>query len=796
MTLSSLRQAIRSLRRRPGLSIPALLLLALAIGGNVAVFSLAFATLIRPLPFIEPERLVQVWESDRARARVEVSPATFGAWRRQTSVFSEVACAYGDGRGVVVTGPGEPVWLPAVSVSPHWFALLGIRPESGRVFLPDEPSAVMVSHRLWNERFGGASPGDDPAIELDGRSFQIVGVVPAGTWFPEEADVWRPLVVADQVGPRERGTRYLRVVGRLAPSRSVNEAREALKVLAEDLARQWPETHGESGITVVPLGESLVESVRPAIRALLVAVLLLVLLGSFNVANLLLARSVARREELATRVAIGATRSQIFGLESAEGLLLGLAGGLLGCGVAVALVALAEHWISLPTGRVLVIHGPVLLYALGVSLAVGLVAGSAAALRNVWSDSVRSVQSGARFAPGTTRARRTLIAVEVGLAVALLALSGTVSRSFFTLVRSDPGFQMDRLLAADLLLPQRTRGPERFIALRRVTGQLVERAAALPGVRSAAFATAAPYRSNPVRFHVRRSEAEPETRRLLVYNSVSPSYREVLGLPLVAGRFFEPTDREDSELVAVLNRRAAEVLAGGGREVLGQSISLELEPGKTRRVVGIVEDAETQGPGRDREPVLFVPFSQAPLHFGTVLLRATEAGGAPDWNREVRSSFEKVDPLVKVYRLRTVSEARAETIGGPRLASFLLGGLAGLAVLLSMIGVASIVALAVRERRHELSIRMALGAEPRAVLRRLLQETAFDVSLGVAGGAAVAWFLNRLATRSLVTTVETPIWVVVAAVGLAFSAALFAAYLPARGVLRLDPSEVMRSPHR
>lgn len=827
---SDLRQAARSLAHRPGFLAVAVLTLALGIGANSALFSMVNAVLLRPLPYQDAERLVWIeHEVPSFGARV-VLGADFLDWREGSRTLSRIA-AFDDGASVTVTGRGEAERLAGARVSSDFLAMLGVRPEEGRDFRPDEerPAAAdttIVSRRLWDRLFGGRPFGGEPAITLDGHSFTVVGVLPRDFRFPgkPEVDVLVPLSLDLAVERGRQNMSLVEVIGRLAPGATLGAARAELDAIhqrGEAAAVHAPATPpaqpagpsprsatrifnrpgGGGGLpemilSVVPLRDRIVGDTRTALLVLLGAVALVLLIACANVANLLLARATARHREIAVRAALGASRSRIARHLLTESALLGLLGG--GCGLVLAAFGVRLLLASVPpdlAGGVfhqipMGIDGTVLLFTLALSLATGLLFGLAPMVA-AWRPDLQ-----APLKEGGTRGRssvagRLLVAAEVALAAVLLTGAGLLLRSFLRVSAVEPGFRAERTLTAALELdPSRYATPVSQAAFAQ---ELTERVRSLPGVAAAGFGDAVPLTG----FHMKVGGPRPEGRPDFDPPGVAmvvatPGYFESLGIPLVRGRSFAATDSATGPKVAIVSETLAR-LVWAGQDPVGQRFQRGSEKDWIT-VVGVAADSRFEGLEQETRPVLYRPFAQQPIPLGYLTVRTVTGDMDPlSLVATVRREARALDAGVPLYDVSTMEQRLAHSVAERRFSLTLLGLFSILAVVLAGVGLYGVLAYLVAERTWEIGVRMALGAERRRVLGLVIGQGLWPAVLGVAAGLAAALALSRVLASAVfgITTTDPLTYAAIPTVLLLV--ALAASYLPARRATRVDPIAALRA---
>jgi putative ABC transport system permease protein len=798
-----IRFGARMLRKQPGFTLVAVLTLALGIGANTAIFSIVNAVLLRPLPYQAPDRLTQVWEHNRSKNKPHssVAPANFLDWKGQTQLFEGMA-AYDIFPGFNLTGAGEPERVQAARVSVGLFPLLGVSAVTGRVFTIEEEQrghhqVALVSYGLWQRRFG-ADPGlVGQTLSLNDQSFTVVGILPPDFHFlPTEYEIFIPMVL-DGWEATARGTHPLRVVARLREGITLAQAQAEMDQIAHRLEQEYPKFNTGVGVTVVPLHEQLVGESRRALLVLLGAVAFVLLIACANVANLLLTRAVTRRKEMAVRMALGAGRVRLIRQLLTESLLLAGAGGVSGLLLALWGVHILKTFLLqnalLPRGEAIGLDGRVLVFTLGISLVTGLIFGLAPGLAVSKTDLNDALKEGGRRAGGGVQDRRfrqALVIGEVALALVLLVGAGLMIQSFLRLRQVDPGFRPENVLAADLSLPASRYKDGRQIS--HFQRQLLERIAALPGVRSVGAAAYLPFSgtNNSWTYEIERRPTLPAIEwKDAGWRPVTANYFRTMSIPLIDGRDFAASDDvESAPGVAIINETSARTF-WPGEELLGNRFKLE---GRTYTVVGVVKDVRHARLDGKAEPEIYFPYSQLPITWrGMTVVARTEA--APEeLAAALRSAVEELDKDQPIYRVRTLEGAIAESVSRPQLYLLLLGSFAALALLMAALGLYGVMSYAVTQRTHEIGIRMAFGAQPRDALKLVIGAGLTLTLIGIAIGLLAAFALTRVMESLLFGLSATDPLTFAAVAFLLIAVAFLACYLPARRATKVDPMVAMR----
>jgi len=807
LPMDKLRQdlayAVRRLARAPGFTLIAVATLALGIGADSAIFSVVSAVLLRPLPYPEPERLVQVAQTWRGKSTEVYSPQNFLDVQTEAGSFESMAAI--NGGGITLTGSGAALRVESAEVSASFFDVLRARPSLGRGFEPNEnepgyTKVAVLGHELWRSRFGADPSLVGQTVQLNREPHLVVGVASRGFAFPEGTQIWTPIEYDPRFRSNSRGAWYLGVIARLKPGASVPGAREEVATIGGRLAREYPDENEGVGATVTPLHESLVGRSRPALLVLLGAVGLVLLIACVNVANLLLARMAARETELAVRSALGAGRGRLLRQLLTESVLLAALGGLAGLLLASllldSLLALQPEGVA-RLGEVR-IDRAVVAFSAALSLATGLLFGVFPALQVTRATSAQALREAGRGLLSRRGGRLCagLVVGQMALAMVLLAGAGLLVRSFFGLVRVDPGFRPESALTFRLSLPEQAYASEE----RRGAffDDALQRLAGLPGVRSTAAVAGLPLGGMQfqISFEVTgRPPIPPAQQPSLEVRVATAGYFELMGIPIQRGRSFERTDGSESPQVVLLNESAQRAFFAG-EDPLGKRITLGLgrEEGKPRpggEVVGIVGDVKESSLSEKAPPTIYLPYAQLSLSSMNVLLRTAvpPRSLAP----AAEAAVHRLDPELPVAGMRTLEEVVGRSVSEPRFYTLLLATFAVVALLLAALGIFGVMSFAVVQRHREIGIRVALGAHAADVLRMVLGRAIGLVALGVGGGLLGALALSRT-VRSLLFNLSPTDPATLGAVAVLLTlVALLASYLPARRATQVDPLEALRS---
>jgi putative ABC transport system permease protein len=800
MLRDDLRHAVRVLGHSPALTVPVVLVLAIGIGATAAVFTLANAVLLRPLPFEAPDRLVLLDESAPKRD-IPSMGTTFPNlqdYQRETRTLQGIAGYFeGFGGGFPLTGGGEPERVDGAWVSWNLFQVLGVRPVLGRSFTPAEDrrgvqSAVMISHGLWQRRYGGDPRIIGRSIQVGGVARTVVGVMPTGFRFPETGDVWAPLSLDPAENPRTM--HFLTAIGRLRDGVTVEQAAAEMTGIMAGIRRRFPDVAGDVELSVVPLRERLTGEYAPVLVRLLGAAFFVLAIACTNVTNLLLARAVSRRREFAVRAAVGANRRRVVRQLLTESCVLGVFGGLAGLALGATIVPaiLRSAPIDLPYWIHVQPDWRVLLFTSAIIGGTSLLFGIAPALHATGVDLTSALkESAGGSAPGTNRVRKGLVVVQLALSVVLLVGAGLMLRSLVNLGKVDLGFRAEEVLTFRLALPAtRYQGlPLRAAFYERLTREL----AALPYVRAAAATGGLPFGGVWGRTVV--AEGDPRTSLSELpdarYVPVTPDYFRAMGIALRRGRAFTSADGFEAPVV-ILSQQLANRL-WPGRDPIGRRLKVDpfypKEPWRT--VVGVVGDVRSSSPREEPPPTMYVPYASEPIRPMTVVVRGmTSMPILEAAARQVVRSLDRELPLAAVRPMTVVVERVNWTF---RLYTQLFVVFAAVAILLAAVGLAGVMSHFVAERRREIGVRMALGAAPFDVVALVMRSATLLAAGGLVAGLIGAVLLARSLSSLLFGVTPEDSATLAAVLVLLTSVALVASWLPARGAARVNPIEALRT---
>jgi putative ABC transport system permease protein len=796
--LTDLRHGFRSLLRSPGFTAVAVLTLALGIAATTAIFSIVETSLLHPLPFANPGRLVYLRESKMPQLpEFSVSPSNFLTWQAQTRSFAEMAALAS--RPFNLTGSGQPERLLGDRATANLFGMLGVRPVIGRDFQPSDdavgaPPVLLLSYGLWQRRFGGDPSVLGRTVTLTDTDYTIVGVMPpAAQALRTDVALWVPMAFTDVERHDRYGSHYMRAIGRLKPGVTIDQARADLDVVARRLEVDHPDDDKGWRVLATPYEQYAVRDVRTGLLILIAAVGLVLLVACANVANLQLARGLGRHKELAIRAALGAGRGELVKQLVAESLVTATAGGAVGLLLAGwmlrALLALSPA--QLPRAADVGIDLPALAFVLGVSMLALAIFGLVPALQVSRVDLRDALNTGGRGdRPGLRRrTRRALIVGEIAMATLLLVVSGLTLRSFVRVQQVDPGFVASGAIAAGLSLPGDRYRDE--AAYRRFFTQLVERVSVLPGVTAAGVTESLPFFSDNVE-GIRidgRPPVAPTDRPSANYYSVTPDYFRAMGIRLVRGRLFTAQDSADAPRVAVINERFAKELFPG-QDPLGERVEVSSSKG-WREIVGIVADTKQYALTTDTTKQVYDPFAQHPMQGMTLVVRtASDPAGVAG---PVRRAAASLDPDLPIGEMRTLSDLVAQSVAPERFSMLLLGAFAVSALFLAAIGLYSVISYSVSQRVNEVGIRMAHGARRGDIVWLVLREGLGLALLGVAIGLAGSVAAGRLMAGLLFHVPATDPATLAAVPAVLLAVAALACVVPAWRAARVDPIVTLRA---
>ena len=799
------RAGWRAIRRSPGLSAVAIVTLALGIGANTAVFSVVDAVLLRPLPYAQPHRLVAIRESAPPQFPVmSVSLPDYYDWAQQSKTLHLAAYRQ---TSFNLTAPGtQPEALQSAQVTGNLFPILGVQPRLGRDFTaredaPGGPRAVMLSNALWRRRFGGSRQIVGRAITLNGNPYTVIGVMPPGFDFPGKIRLWVSLGALRATKNMSRRDNHPGIVGigRLRAGSTLAQARAEMTTIARRLSLAYPKSNTGVGVRLVRYLQYSVRGAGAALWALLAAVGLVLLIACANLANLLLARAAARRQEFAVRAALGASRRQIWTQVLGESLTLALLGGAAGLAVAAIGVHMAIPLMpsDLPRARQLGLDWRVLLFTIAVAVACGVLFGLAPAWRHGDAgvhDALKEGGRGSAEARGGRRLRDALIVAEVALALVLLAGAGLLLRSFLAVLGTSPGFNPHHELLFEVSLPRRRfpKAPQQAAFFRQALVQLRR----LPGVTAAAVAMPMPFTGSDWESNYRvvgRPKPAPGHSPSSNFAIISPSFFRTMRIPLLRGRYFTAADNAKSPKVVIISQDFARKDWGGAAQAVGKQIKTQ---GFTATIVGVVPRIKTEGLTGDTEmdklPETYAPLAQYPVNDFFFALRAAPGLKPMALAGPAGRAIQSLDANLPIANAGTMSALVGQSLAPRRLSLVLVLVFAALALILAAVGIYGVMSYAVARTTHDLGLRMALGARRRDVVGLVLRRGLLLAGAGAAAGLALALGLGRLVAGFLFGVRADNPAVLIAVAAVLLAVALLACYLPARRASRVDPMEALR----
>jgi putative ABC transport system permease protein len=800
---SDIREALRSFRAEPGFSLVVVLTLALAIGINTAIFSVLNGVLLRPLDYADPGRLVVLWESNAAagQPQSETSGATYLDWRARSRAFTSLgAFRY---RGFTLRTGAESEHIASVEASPALFRVLGVPPLAGRVFTDDEEQPgheklAVLSYGAWQRRFGGRPEAVGKTLDLDGQTFEVVGVMPKTFQFPAgdpEVEVWSPLTL-DLRALQTRPHRMYKTIGRLAPGATLAQAQGEMDAIARGVAREHPDTNTGWGVRLVPAHDQVVGEIGGTLWLLFGAVVLVLLIACANIANLLLARSARAAKDFSIRAALGAGRWVLVRRSLVESGVLAASGAAAGLGLAWAGVRVLRRLIppTVPRADQIGLDLPVLAFTAAIAIASGLIFGLVPAWRAMRPTLTDVLQESGRGMTASRRARRlsdVMVVAEVALALVLLVGAGLLIRSFVNLTSVSPGFRTSRVVSLEIVLPAARYATS--AAKKEFYTALVDGVRALPGVRHAGAVSALPLSPLGTQFDISftidgLSATSPSERPRAAYRAVMAGYFEAMGIPLVKGRIFDTFDgRENGPRVAIINETVAKRYFAGV-DPLNKRVKMPMAGDLT--IVGVAGDVKHDGLQLAAKPEVFVPYYQLALSEMQIVVESDD--DATVVASGVKRALGRLDPALPIAKVSRIEDLVSASIAQPRFNMALLIGLAFCAALLAAVGVYGVVSYSVTRRTSEIGLRMALGAGAGDAFRLVVGGAArvvlVGVALGVAGAAALGKAFDSLLFGVLpfdaVTFTASALALVV--VG------LLAASVPAARAARIDPAGALR----
>jgi putative ABC transport system permease protein len=797
------RYAGRTLRRSGPFAVAAMLTLALAIGANTAMFSVVNALLLRKLPYVEPERLVMLWERNLSSPteRNVVGPANFLAWQDMARSFERMA-AFTERRVTVTLTGEEPASVQARLAGGSLLGMLGVRPLLGRLITeaddtPDAPRVAVVSHSLWMEQFGGRQDVIGKPFRINGIDYAVIGVLPRDFRFYEPVDLWAPIRFTAE--HRNPGGRFLRVVARLRPGVSPAQADQEMKAIAHQRTADEPDFMANWTALAVPLHENLVGGARRPLLVLLGAVAFLLVIACANVANLLLARAADRQREIAVRVSLGAAPGRIVRQLLTESVVLAVVGATAGLLLAVwgtrALVALIPEEFPLAQIGGVAVDVRVLAFTAVLAIVTGVAFGLAPALQARGSDVHELLKEGGRSGASSSRARRrfrkALVVAEMSLAFVLLAGAGLMVKSFTELQQVRLGFEPRNLMVGDVALPA-SKYPNDTVRL-AFFREAEARVAAIPGVQAVGAISFLPLSGarSASSFTVEGRPAPPRGQEPVGdMRAVTPGYFRAMGIPIKEGRPLLETDGGETPSVAVVSETLARTF-WPNESPIGKYLLYEWFKDERVEIVGVAADVHHENPAADPYMEIYRPLTQFPYPAMTLAVRANRE--PTSLARAIREAVHATDPEQPVAQLRPMEQLVAESVGTTRLSTMLFGLFGGLGLVLAAVGIYGVMSYTVQQGKHEIGVRMALGASPASVLAAVMRSGLTLAIAGVALGVAGAIALTRL-MRTLLFGVSPGDPMVLAQIGAVLAVvAAVAVWVPARRATKVDPMLALRN---
>ncbi len=795
-TMQDFRYAVRMFRKNPGFAAIVVLTLALGIGANSTIFSIINAVLLRPLPYVNADRVMMLYESNPSRGfpQFSASPANFSDWRDQNRTFEHVAALTAGWFGFSFNGSAERIM--GTETTKGFFQMLGVNPILGRAFAPEEyqhgkTNVALLNYGFWQRGFGGDPNAIGKAITIDGKSCTIIGVLPQGFDFEDsKSDVWIPLAFAPE-DLAHRGAKWLSVVALRKPGVTLEQANADLAAVASRLSAQYPKTNTGWTVYGISLREDIVGDAKPALLVLFGAVFLVLLIACANAANMLLARASVRRREIAIRTAMGASRGRVIAQLLTESVALALAGGT--AGIALAFVAvrivrtLPDRY--LPMAYAVDLEPRVLLFTFAIAVIVGILFGLAPAVLNSRTDVQETLKETTRSAGGGgSRLRSALIVCEVALSLVLLLGSGLLLRSFSRLSSVPTGFRTDHALTFMLNGTEaRYPKPEQQALF---FGQVEERMRALPGVEGVAITTLLPLSGHNESYSFNLANVpEEDSNPSVDYAVVNPDYFKVMGIPLLSGRLFTDHDAIGSAPVCLLNERAANAMFPNG-DAIGHLIQFGRQHKVAREIIGIVGSVKEYRLSEKPQMEGYEPLAQRPESEVSVIIRSHGDPGA--LARETREQIRALDPEQPVAEVMTLDELLSKSVALPRFRTVLLGVFAALALVLAAVGLYGVLSYSVTQRTQEIGIRMALGAQRGEIYSGVIGRGMLLVGIGLGIGVAAAMFLTGFIATFLYGVQPRDPATILGVVGVFAAIALVACWIPARRASRVDPLVALR----
>jgi putative ABC transport system permease protein len=811
------RYAARMLLKTPGISIVVVITLALGIGANSAIFSVVYAVLLRPLPYPESDRLVFLNEKSAVMDEMSISYPNFLDWRSMTQTFEKIGvCNRGSYN---LTGAGEAERIVTGQCSADLFAALRVNPLLGRVYTNDEDKpggtpVVVLSYPLWQRRFGGQTSILNQSLTFNGKSYQVIGVMPESYVYPARAEMWVPVgQLSDQPSWSERGNHPgLYGVGRLRPGVTFEQAQADMNTIGANLEKQYPDSNSGTQPRLRPMLEVFVGDVRRGLWVIFGAVAFVLLIACANIANLLLARATARKKEMAVRTAVGASRWRLARQLLTESILLSLIGGGIGLALARWGVDLILYMspTAIPRAREIGLDWTVLAFTAGISVLTGLIFGLLPAIQAGDVDVHETLKESGRGTSSRHWLRSSLVVGEVATTLVLLIAAGLMIRSFYLLQKVNPGFSHEQLTTFSISLPEK-----KYKSVESSAGfynRLLENIRALPGVESVAAASGLPLGNNGWQMGFRidgRPEPKPEEIPLMETCLVTPDYFKAMNIPVLRGRVFTDSDNRShlaGQDLSKLNEDET-FIKGANKVVIDEEFAKRYWPNedpigkrlvfgsreqpRKLEIIGVVGRVKMESLNKNSDYVQgYYAFPQLPANDMTVIIK-----GASEPNQligSVRAAIKQIDPDQPIFSIRTMDEIRGESVQNERLNLTLLSLFAGIALVLAIVGIYGVMSYSVTQRTHEIGIRMAVGARPRDVFTMIIGHGMKLALIGVGIGLVAAFALTRLMASMLFGVAPTDATTYGAIAALLIGVSLLACYLPGRRATKVEPTISLR----
>src|SRR5579871_643545 len=809
----------RVLRNSPGFTVIAILTLALGIGANTAIFSVVNATLLKPLPFRQPEKVVALWQTESAPGSYPLTGEDYFDWKAHNKGFADMALYSWPSSTNLAAGEGAE-GVTVIRVEANFFGLLGVQPQLGRVFTTGEDKkganhVAILSNAFWKSRFGGSRDIVNQTVSLDGEPYTIVGVMPAWYRLPADAQVWTPLEMSlETLG--KRGSHSWRAIGRVRSDVTIAQARADLRALAESYEKEFPNTNRNVDAIVTPMREELVGDFSSQILVLFGAVGLVLLIACANVANLLLARATARKREIAVRAALGAGKWRLVRQLLTESVLLSMVGGVLGVAIAFGGVAAMRTLLAdtVPQPNPVIVDLAPLGFTFLICVAVGIVFGLAPTLESLGVSSLEALKSRGVVNPGGSHRgyelRNVLVAGEIALSLALLAGAGLLLRTFSHLKTTNVGVRGEHVLTAGIRLPEKQY--TKFDQGEEFYGRLEEKLKNSPGIEAAAITSKLPLRGGNNGYVKIPGQQEADmTGPLVEWSAISLDYFRVMGIPLLEGRELSP---DDLEVTAKLLREIAPIKDDKEQEkiaakylipsVINQTMAKAFWPNQSAigkifenfvkfRVVGVVGDVKQQRLRDAAMPEGYIGLPWNMMNPSIPFMAVVRVAGAPESaTATLREAVKSLDPKLAVFNVQTMSQIVAESMQDTSYEAVLLGTMAGLALLLASVGTYGVMSYVVGQRTNEIGIRMALGAQPVEIMGMILRQVMLVVGAGIVVGLGAAIGGAHAMKSLLVGVAPFDLWTYLGVSVLLAGVALVACWAPVRRAMRVDPVLALR----